>query len=80
MPGVVTLVGVDRPGPAAPPTRRHAHRWNIVHQPLEDHAVVDVGGRHRDGKRQALAVGDKMELGAWLAPVDGICAHLVPPL
>jgi hypothetical protein len=26
-----------------------------------------------------LAVGDKVELGSWLAAVDRICAHMVPP-
>jgi hypothetical protein len=80
VPGVVPLIGVDPVGPAAPATRRHAHRWDIVQEPLEDHAVVDVGGRQRDGKGEALAVGDKVELGSWLAAVDRICAHVVPPL
>jgi hypothetical protein len=80
MPGVVPLVGVDRPRPAAPATRRHAHRWDIVDQLLEDQAVVDVGGRQRDGKGEALAVADQVELGSWLAAVDRICANVVPPL
>jgi hypothetical protein len=79
MPGVIPLVGMDPVGPAALATRRRPHRWDIVQQPLEDHAVVDVG-RQRDRKGEALAVGNEVVLGSWLAAVDRICANVVPPL
>jgi len=40
---------------------------------------MDVGGGHHHGEREAAALADHMQLGPWLAPIDRICADMVPP-
>jgi hypothetical protein len=65
---------------AAPATRRAPHRRDIVEQRLEHRGVVDVGGGDHGGQRQPTTVADQVQLGSRLATIDGICAHVVPPL
>ena len=77
---VIAFVGVDRAWPGAPMARRRTDRWNVIQDRLERGGVVDVGGGHRGGQGQPAAVADELELGPGLAPIDGICAYLVPPL
>src|SRR5215212_308126 len=79
LPGVVRLVGVQlgraEAGTARPSPRSHDGR-DGVEQRLEEHGVGRVGGRERDGERDARAVDQQVVLAAALASVDRIPAGL----
>jgi hypothetical protein len=75
---VIPLVGMDFGGSSAPPPRWRAHRRDGVDNGLQHGHVNDVGGGHRGGQRQPVAVADQVELAPRLATIDRICANLVP--
>jgi len=76
---VIGLIGIDLARPAPPPSRRRAHRGHVIQQRREQQDVRHVGGGDHGGQRQPAAVADQVELGPWLATIDGICANVVPP-
>ena len=71
---------MDPGGSSAPTARECTHRWDVVTHGRQHGHISDVGGRDGRGQRQPVPVAAQMELAPGLATIDGICAHLVPPL
>src|SRR6266542_3513395 len=74
---VVALVGIELARPGAPPARWRADRGNVIHQRGEHRHIRDACGGDRRDKRQPPCVVDQVDLGAWLAAIDWICANVV---
>src|SRR5699024_11495632 len=77
---VVAFVSVELAwfaSPAASPGPDGRYRAN---QRLQRLAVVQIRTRDRHGNRKPGPIGDQVDLGALLAPIDRIGTRQVPPL
>ena len=77
---VVALVSVELAGfapPAASPGSDGRYRAD---QRLQSLAVVQIRARDRHRNRKPGSIGDQVDLGALLAPIDRIRTRQIPPL
>jgi hypothetical protein len=77
--GMVGLVAAELARAPAPRPAPGADGRDCLDQRLQRVAVVDVGGRGGNGQRDALRLGQYVQLAARLAAVDGIRAGQRPP-
>ena len=79
--GVIALVAMELgwspPRPTGPSPRADDCR-DGVHHGLQQLRVMGVGRRQPDRQGQAGGVNQQVVLGAWLAPVDRVCANQFP--
>lgn len=75
---VVSLVGVELSGFAAPASAAGADRRYALHEGDQGLAVVQVRPRDCDGEGQTGPLGDQVDLRPVLAPVDRIRTCQVP--
>ena len=71
---VVGLIGVELGGSGASGTAPGAHSGDGPDEGFEGVVVVGVGRRNSDGQGQSGAVGQCVDLGAWLAAIHRIRA------
>ena len=77
---VIGLVRVQLGWPSSRPAAALADRLDSINHALEALAVVDVRRAEREGKGDAVRVGEDVALGARLAPIRRIWPGLFAPL
>jgi hypothetical protein len=75
---VIALVSMNGARAGAPPPSRRPDRRHVIQDRREHEGIGNVGGGDGHGQRQPATLADQVELGPGLAPIDRICAHLVP--